>query len=71
MNLHIEIFSLSIIALNISNGRSWIRLFGYGFSVKNTRKHSELFSERNNYSKVLRVGRYLFKYLKPNNFTNV
>ncbi len=43
----------------------WVRFLGYGIYVKDTTKHPELFSERNNYSTVFRFGRFLLGFLTP------
>lgn len=42
----------------------WIRLFGYGISGKNLKKHSLMFSERNGYTKTLRIFNWSFKLLR-------
>lgn len=47
------------------DGGYWFRVFGYGISVSDRRKHPALFSERNGYVKVLRIGHYAVKGLKP------
>ena len=40
------------------NGGFWIRIAGYGISVSDKLKHPPLFTERNGYRKVYRVGRW-------------
>lgn len=41
----------------------YFRLLGYGLSVQ--RDRPVLFSERNGYKRVLRIGRWAFEVLKP------
>ena len=45
------------------DGGFWIRFFSRGFSIVNKIKHQPLFSERNGYRKVLRIGKYGLEYL--------
>lgn len=47
----------------ISQG--WIRIFGYGFTWKDSYKQELLFSERNGYTKYLKLGKWIFKALSP------
>lgn len=39
-------------------GSFWFRVFGIGLSIQNREIHRALFSERNGYRKVLRVGKW-------------
>lgn len=48
-----------------SNGRMWFRLLGYGLSFSDRTKHKAPFSERNGFVKVLRIGKWSVKLLKP------
>ena len=44
----------------------WFRLFGYGLHFRWVKDgYTPLFSERNGYVKVLRIGRFWIKALKP------
>jgi len=58
-------WSLYIFWLNISFyggvGQGWIRISKLGFAWKDITVHQLLFSERNGYTKTLKVGRYSFK----------
>lgn len=45
------------------NGGFWFRIFGKGLSVRNRKIHAPLFSERNGYIKVLRIGKWAITYL--------
>lgn len=48
-----------------SKGYFWFRLFGYGLHVKDSTITPMLFSERNGYTKYLKVGKWKIKILKP------
>ena len=48
------------------DGGFWIRLAGYGISVSDKIKHPPLFSERNGYRKVYRVGRWGIEFISAN-----
>lgn len=43
----------------------WFRIFGYGICNKNFKVHGLLFSERNGYTKTLKIGNWSFKILNP------
>lgn len=43
----------------------WFRVFGRGIAWKNLAVHPLIFSERNGYTKHLKIGKWSFKYLKP------
>jgi len=45
------------------DGGFWFRVLGYGISIKDTKKHQLLFSERNGYQGAIRIGKYSIKYL--------
>jgi hypothetical protein len=47
-----------------SKGAWWFRVFGIGISWKDVRLHRLLFSERNGYYKGLKIGNWIFHYLK-------
>lgn len=49
----------------IYDGGFWFRLFGWGFSISDKIKNPPLFSERNGYKKVLRVGKWGIGLLIP------
>lgn len=59
---------LKIFQLCAEKGTFWVRLFGYGVTGKDTRTHGLLFSERNGYTKTLRLGFWSFSALRPMNF---
>lgn len=46
-----------------SDGIYWFRIHGIGISIKDVNKHSLLFSERNGYTKTLRIKNYSIKLL--------
>lgn len=46
------------------DGGFWIRILGRGISISNKEKHPPLFSERNGYRKVLRIGKWGIEWLK-------
>lgn len=50
-------------------GGFWFSIFGYGLSIVNRNKHAALFSERNGYTKVLRIGRYAITELGRRGWT--
>lgn len=52
--------------LYVTEGLFWFRFFkGYGVHGKNTNKHKLLYSERNGYTKFIKIGTWRFKILKP------
>lgn len=52
------------------DGGFWFRVLGFGISVRNKAKHPPLFSERNGYRKVLRIGKWGVEWLRPWNMRN-
>ncbi len=53
------------IEITVYRGGCWFRIWGYGLSIVNKRKHPPLFSERYGYRKVLRFGRWGVEILRP------
>lgn len=47
-----------------TNGLFWFRFFGYGLHGKDTTKNRLLFSERNGYRKYLKIGNWIFRFIK-------
>jgi len=45
------------------DGSFWFRLFGFGFSGKDTQKEPLSFSERNGYAKIYRFMFWAFRFL--------
>lgn len=45
-------------------GGFWFRLFGIGLSFQSYKQHPMSFSERNSYTKTLKIGRYRVFYLE-------
>ncbi len=45
------------------DGGMWFRVFGVGLSIQDRVKYPALYSERNGYVKVLRVGKWSVKAL--------
>jgi hypothetical protein len=50
---------------NLSLGRFYFRIFGYGVSFKNLNIHKPLFSERQFKRNILVVNGWLIKVIKP------
>jgi len=55
-----------IVSWHSYDGGMWVRIFGRGASVVDKHKHPPLFSERNGYRKVLRIGKWRVEYLRAN-----
>lgn len=49
-----------------SEGLFWFRIFGYGVSIKDLKKNTLRFSERNGFKNLLIINRYAYTILKPN-----
>lgn len=49
-----------------NDGFFWIRVYGYGFYLKDTRKHGASFSERNGYEGI-KIRHWYFGILERNN----
>ncbi len=47
------------------DSRGWFRILGWGIAFKDLRRHELLFSERNGYTKTLKLFNWSFKILKP------
>jgi hypothetical protein len=45
-------------------GLGWFRIFGFGVSWKDTRRHELLFSERTGHTRPLRIGAWRIGALK-------
>ena len=45
------------------DGGFWFRVYGVGLSIQDREKHPALFSERNGYTKVLRIGKWAIRML--------
>lgn len=43
----------------------WVRLFGVGFGVRRLTKFGLLFSEREGYTRYLKIGQWVIKPLGP------
>jgi hypothetical protein len=48
------------------DGGFWLRIMGRGISVVNKQKHLPLFSERNGYRRVRRIGKWGVEWLPAN-----
>lgn len=48
-----------------TRGTWWVRVFGYGVSVVDSRRYPPLFSERNGYVRVWYLGPWRVRYLRP------
>lgn len=62
-----KIFSVKgIFYLMHGNGIGWFRVLnGYGMQWKDASRYRPLFSERNGYRKVIKIGKYSIRILKP------
>lgn len=47
-----------------ADGIFWFRIFGKGLVIEDRNKIPALFSERNGYTKVLRIGKWVTKNVK-------
>lgn len=52
-----------ILTCALGKHSGWLRVFGYGVSYKNLKKIGLSFSERNGYTKIIKVGNYSIKKL--------
>lgn len=59
---------MKMLAFYSKNGMFWVRLFGYGLYIKNTRQQPLSFSERQKLTLTIRLFGYVIGYLKPLNF---
>ena len=57
------IFETNVWSYYYNNGYGWFRLFGKGLKWKNSLIHGLNFSERNGYSKVLKIGKWNIGFL--------
>lgn len=53
-----------LIKIHNYDGGFWFRIYGIGLNVQDRNKHPELFSERNGYTKCLRIGKWSIRFLK-------
>ena len=53
-----------------SNGFFWLKIFGHGLKIKDTKKSPRLFSERYGYQKGVTIGKYFITLLnsKPKKY---
>lgn len=58
-----KIIKSTVFCHHIWPGIFWFRIFGKGLHFKNVNTHPLLFSERNGYSKCLRVGNWSIRVL--------
>lgn len=48
----------------LTKSAGWLRIFGLGFAYKDTRIHPLLFSERNGFVKMIKIGNWNIKAIK-------
>jgi len=48
---------------HVGDGSGWFRLFGAGIAWKDTTRWALSFSERNGYVKMIRLGKWMLRYL--------
>lgn len=58
---------MELISLSLSTKSFWIRIFGWGFAVRDARVFPSIFSERRNGANHFYIGPYLFKILHKEN----
>lgn len=51
------------ITFSVNNARVWVRLFGLGFKIESN-KQPLSFSQRNDYSKFIQIGKYRVSRMK-------
>jgi len=56
-------FGTNIFCSYKEKGFLWFRIFGYGLLFKNIPIHGLLFSERNGYKKVFKIGKWQIRTL--------
>lgn len=52
-----------IFSYYIGKGMFWFRINGRGLSIKNIREHKLLFSERIGEIKILKIGRWVLRFI--------
>ena len=57
-----------ILKYHIGDGLFWIRIFGEGVHIKDLTKHDLIFSERNGWTKTIRIGKWNIKWLSRVNY---
>ena len=55
---------MKILSYYYENRFGWFRIFGIGLKFKDITIHKMLFSEKNGYSKNIKIGNWLIGYLK-------
>lgn len=58
-------FDTTVFSYFIYDGGLWFRLFGWGLSVADYVKNPPLFIEREDYKKVLRIGKWGVEIIRP------
>ena len=69
-NRHVTEINLGWYCSHKSDGRFWFRIFGYGLNFKDVTKHTLLFSERNSYTKYLKIGKWCITFLDKYDIPN-
>jgi hypothetical protein len=54
---------MKILTYSKTKSHFWFRLFGIGFSIRDITVWKMLFSERNGYTKYIKIGKWLVTYL--------
>jgi hypothetical protein len=57
--------NIPLLQVHTRPGSGWLRVFGFGITWKDTRRHRLIFSERNGYCKHILIGHWSFSFLKP------
>jgi hypothetical protein len=62
--VHVDLFGGRVQA-HYADGHAWVRLGGYGGSIKDARGRDLLFSDRNLHGAAVRVGPFILRALAP------
>lgn len=59
-SLFLEFRNITLLDFYSVNGLGWIKIFKYGLYWKNAKTRGLLFSERNGYTKYIKIKDYIF-----------
>ena len=51
-----------------TDGFLWFRILGHGLVIKDINKYPLIFSERYGYTKYIKIGKYIVRYISPMKF---
>ena len=55
----LKLFGFFVWSFHYMDGFGWFRIFGKGLKWKDSHRHSLTFSERNNYDKWIKIGKWI------------